>query len=189
MPVRLVFETHAWSVDNEQGLATGWLSGCVSERGEDEARQLGARRLAQHVDVVYTSDLRRAVQTAELAFADTARPIRWDWRLRECNYGELNGCPVEQLEAARPSHVDEPFPGGESYRQVVARMRSFLQDLRGSWSGADVVLIGHTASRWALDHLLLGQRLENLVAAPFSSSRAGPTHSSERHDRNADLAS
>ena len=38
-----------------------------------------------------------------------------DWRLRECDYGDLNGMPTSQLAAERPRRVHEPFPGGESY--------------------------------------------------------------------------
>ena len=49
-----------------------------------------------------------------------------DPRLRECDYGELNGAPVDDVAAVRRRHIDEPFPGGESYRQVVERTRAFL---------------------------------------------------------------
>ena len=79
----------------------------------------------------------------------------------------LNGRPVSELEAVRAEHVDEPFPGGESYRQVVDRTRSFLRDLEAEWHGSRVLVIGHTANRCALDHLLNGAALEKLVAAPF----------------------
>ena len=88
-------------------------------------------------------------------------------RLRECDYGILNGRPVSEVEAVRAGHMDEPFPGGESYRQVVERTRSLLRDLEAAWDGSRVLLIGHSANRWALDHLLLGEPLEELVAAPF----------------------
>jgi 2,3-bisphosphoglycerate-dependent phosphoglycerate mutase len=45
------------------------------------------RRLSEHIDIVFCSDLRRAVETAELAFGRADVPIRYDWRLRECNRG------------------------------------------------------------------------------------------------------
>ena len=167
MDLELVFETHSWSVDNGRGIATGWLPGSLSARGRDEARRLGRRRLAGTVDAVVTSDLRRAVETSETAFAGAAVPIHRDRRLRECNYGDLNGAPVDEIEARRLHHVDVPFPGGESYRQVVDRMRAFLDELVARGDGRHLVLIGHTATRWSLDHLLAGVPLEDLVAAPF----------------------
>ena len=63
--------------------------------------------------------------------------------------------------------IDEPFPGGESYRQVVERTHDFLNDLFPDLDGSRVLLIAHSANRWALQHLLLGMPLEQVVAAPF----------------------
>lgn len=163
--VEISFETHSTSVDNERGIATGWLEGELSTLGRKQASELGARH-APLVDVVYTSDLRRAVQTTEIAFGGCGVPIHQDRRLRECNYGTMNGMKVEELERTRRDHVDEPFEDGESYRGVVARTRELLDDLATDHDGWRVVLIGHSANRWALDHLVHGTPLEELVG-PF----------------------
>jgi alpha-ribazole phosphatase/probable phosphoglycerate mutase len=114
------------------------------------------------------SDLRRAVETAEVAFAGAATPIIQDRRLRECNYGELNGMPVERFRSERASHIVTPFPGGQSYREVVEQMADFLRDLALMREGQRVLIIGHSATRWALDSLLNGARLEDLIKAPFN---------------------
>jgi len=161
--VEIVFETHSISVDNERGIATGWLQGELSERGKREAKKLGERRRSDGISAVLTSDLARAVETAQIAFGSSGVPISQDERLRECNYGELNGMPSARLEAERSRRIDEAYPGGESYRDVVDRMRSFLDDLLPEYDGARVVIIGHSATRWALDHLLSGASLEELV--------------------------
>lgn len=166
--IQLVFETHSISVDNELGRATGWLPGALSERGRALATELGERRRDDGLVAVFTSDLRRAVETVELALAGSGIPVVEDARLRECDYGELNGMPVARLEALRRRHVDEPYPGGESYRQCVDRMRGFLADLQSDWDGRRVLVVGHSATRWALDHLLRGVPLEELVDAPFA---------------------
>jgi alpha-ribazole phosphatase/probable phosphoglycerate mutase len=165
--VQIVFETHSISTDNERGIATGWLPGELSERGRELARALGERRHGEPIACVFTSDLRRAVETAQLAFADTGIPIRPDTRLRECNYGDWNGMPVARLDAERVRHIDEPFPNGESYRQAIARVGDFLNELELGWDRQTVILIGHTATRWALDHLLDGIPLEEVASAPF----------------------
>jgi broad specificity phosphatase PhoE len=167
MAVELVYETHSTSVDNERGIATGWLPGELSELGREQARALGERRRDDGIAAVYASDLRRAVETAELAFDGSGIPVHHDARLRECDYGELNGASVEQVTAVRRRHVDEPFPGGESYRRVVERTRAFLDDLVARHDGERIVVIAHSANRWALDHLVNGAPLEELVAAPF----------------------
>src|SRR5688500_7065437 len=118
MAVRIIYETHSITTDNEAGIATGWLPGELSEQGRALARDLGERR-RQTVDVVFSSDLARAVETARIAFDASGIPLLQDARLRECNYGELNGAPVAQLAPVRIRHIDRPFPGGQSYREVV----------------------------------------------------------------------
>jgi broad specificity phosphatase PhoE len=168
MAIELVYETHSTTIDNETGIATGWFEGSLSERGRMQAAELGERRRDDGLAAVFASDLGRATETAEIAFARSELPVHLDRRLRECNYGELNGTPAAELDGAeRVRRIDEPFPGGESYRQVVERTRSFLNDLFPDRDGSRILLIAHSANRWALQHLLLGATLEEVVGAPF----------------------
>jgi broad specificity phosphatase PhoE len=167
MTVDVVYETHSISEDNEAGIATGWLPGKLSARGRQLAAELGERRRDSGLAAVFVSDLQRAVETVEIAFRDTSMPVYSEARLRECNYGDLNGCRVEVLAAERRRHIDEPFPGGQSYREVVAATRDFLLDLAKGWDGERVLIVAHSANRWALECLLNEARLEDLVDAPF----------------------
>jgi alpha-ribazole phosphatase/probable phosphoglycerate mutase len=167
MAIHLVYETHATTLDNEQGRATGWLPGQLSERGREQARQLGRRRAADGIAAVFSSDLARATQTAAEAFGRSSIPLLLDWRLRECDYGQRNGMPVAELRAGRREHLDRPYPGGESWRQAVARVGRFLNDLPLRWQGQRVLIIGHVATRWGLDHLIAGMSLEELIGQDF----------------------
>jgi broad specificity phosphatase PhoE len=136
--------------------------------GREQAINLGERRRNDGLAVVFTCDLHRAVETAEIAFAGSEVPVERDWRLRECNYGSLNGMQRAQLDAERTRRLDEPFPGGESWREAVARVTGFLDELRVSRDGERVLIIGHVATRWALDHVVHRIPLEELVDAPFA---------------------
>jgi 2,3-bisphosphoglycerate-dependent phosphoglycerate mutase len=167
MTTEIVFETHSTTVDNELGLATGWLPGTLSEEGRRQAARLGARRRDDGVDVVFASDLARAVETADVAFSGTPIPLLFDWRLRECDYGEHNGSAARELHQHRLEHLDVPYPGGESWREAIGRVERFLADLPPRWIGGRILVLGHTATRWALDHALDGQRLEDLLVADF----------------------
>ena len=142
--LELIYET----LDDE-GDTSGWLPGELSEAARDRALELGARR--RDVDVVFSSDLGRALETVAIAFFDADVQIFHDWRLRECNYGALSGAPVEELELEK--HVDVPFPGGESYAEVLARVESFVRDLRRTWDGKRVLVVSHAAAHWALQQL------------------------------------
>jgi 2,3-bisphosphoglycerate-dependent phosphoglycerate mutase len=166
MTIQLVFETHSTTEDNEAALATGWLPGRLSAAGRDQARELGARRANDGLDAIFTSDLGRALETVEIAFAGSHVPVFHDWRLRECDYGAQNGGPTADLD--RPGHVEVPYPSGESWTEAIARVGRFLRDLEPRWADRRVLVIGHTATRWAFDHLIDGVAIEDLVAAPFS---------------------
>jgi alpha-ribazole phosphatase/probable phosphoglycerate mutase len=160
MSVRVVYETHSTTEDNEAGIMTGWLPGRLSATGRAQAEELGARRRGT-VDAVFCSDLGRAVETGRIAFDDTL-PVFLDWRLRECDYGELNGTPVRRLP------VDERYPGGETWREAVARVTRFLDELVATRDGGRVCVIGHVATRWAFDQRVRGVSLEQLAEEDFA---------------------
>ena len=160
-----MFETHATTEDNEAGIATGWLPGRLSPTGREQAQELGERRRDDGLSTVFTSDLARAVATAEIAFAGSGVPVVQDPRLRECDYGELNGTPEPLADRLR--HLDVPYPGGESWRQAVERVARFLQELRRERDGERVLVIGHSATRLALEVTANGRELDEALAAPF----------------------
>jgi broad specificity phosphatase PhoE len=166
MTVELIYESHSISEDNERGIATGWLPGRLSEEGRRVAAELGARYREAGLAVVFASDLRRAVETAQIAFADTSVPIQLDPRLRECDYGTLNGSPTAVVAGERAKHIDTPFPGGQSYREVVRATSGFLHDVASRWEGRRILVIAHSANKWALDCLLAGGSIEELLEAP-----------------------
>jgi alpha-ribazole phosphatase/probable phosphoglycerate mutase len=164
--VHVVFETHSLTEDNERGIATGWHPGRLSWAGSEQARLLGERRKSDGIAAIFTSDLARALDTVRIAFADVAIPTFHDWRLRECNYGEMNSSALAAEPSNRAEHIDDPYPGGESWSEAIARVLSFVPDLR-RWSGDRVLLIGHAATRWALDHYVDGTPIDQLVFSPF----------------------
>jgi 2,3-bisphosphoglycerate-dependent phosphoglycerate mutase len=165
LQVAVVFETHSTTEGNDAGIATGWLPGKLSARGREQAAELGERRRKDGLDVVFTSDLGRAIETAEIAFAGSPLRLVADEHLRECNYGELNGT-AEPLHD-RASHLDDAYPGGESWRQAVARVSGFLEELRRERAGERVLVIGHSATRLALEVVANGRQLEDVIAEPF----------------------
>ncbi|MGI5284337.1 phosphoglyceromutase [Nonomuraea polychroma] len=92
----LVLLRHGESDWNAKGLFTGWVDVSLSAKGEDEARRGGKLLLeaGQRPDVVHTSLLTRAIQTAQLALAEADLPwlpVTRSWRLNERHYGALQG--------------------------------------------------------------------------------------------------
>jgi broad specificity phosphatase PhoE len=110
----------------------------------------------------------RSYRTAEIAFGSGTLPILRDPRLRECDYGSLSGFPVEIVDRERSSRIQQPFPGGESYNQVVVRVRDLLSDVIARYRGKRVLLIGHRATWYSLEHLLAGLPLLEAIETPWT---------------------
>ena len=163
----IVFETHATSLDNEAGLAAGQFDAPLSPAGERQARELGARYEGERLDAVFCSDLERSWRTAEIAFAGRGLAILRDPRLREIDYGDWTRQPADQVDAEKPRRLTVPFPKGESYAQACERIQSFLADTLRDYAGRRVLIVGHRATLYGLQHWLEGRPLEELVSAPW----------------------
>ena len=158
------FEAHAQTYHNAADLASGHYDVALTDHGREHAQSvLRSRYTGQHFDIVFTSDTQRAYDTACLIFAGRPIPILRDARLRECDYGDFEGRPRAEMEMARASAICTPFPRGESYAQVAVRMRSFLMQLAAERDGQQVMLVGHGATLWMLEHWLRARPLAAVV--------------------------
>ncbi|MGQ0778680.1 MAG: phosphoglyceromutase [Pseudonocardiales bacterium] len=100
----LVLLRHGESEWNAKNLFTGWVDVPLSGKGEDEAVRAGTLMRAAGLlpDVLHTSLLRRAINTANLALDVVDRhwiPVHRDWRLNERHYGALQGKDKAQVRA------------------------------------------------------------------------------------------
>jgi broad specificity phosphatase PhoE len=165
--ISIVFETHATSLDNERGLASGWFDVDLSPLGVQQARELGERRASDRFEAIFCPDLQRAHRTATIAFGDRNIPIIRDRRLRECDYGQWTRRPLVDVEPAKSAHVTTSFPGGESYQQAVVRVGEFLGELAPRYRGTHILIIGCRATHYGLEYWLNQVPLEQAVTAPF----------------------
>src|SRR5205809_5577997 len=100
-PATLVLLRHGQSTWNLENLFTGWHDVPLSEVGVTEAKEAGRLMAGAGLapEVVHTSVLVRAIQTADLALAEMSRtwiPVRRSWRLNERHYGALQGLDKQQ---------------------------------------------------------------------------------------------
>jgi 2,3-bisphosphoglycerate-dependent phosphoglycerate mutase len=109
-PGTLILLRHGQSIWNLENLFTGWHDVPLSERGVSEAIEAG--RLIKEAelapDVVHTSLLVRAIETADLALGELERtwiPVRRSWRLNERHYGALQG--LNKAQTAERYSVDK----------------------------------------------------------------------------------
>lgn len=165
--IKIIFESHSTSIDNENEVASGHADTKLSPLGEKQSIELGKRYENNLPDVVFCSDLFRSYKTGEIAFSDRGVRVLKDKRLRECDYGEYTQHPSEKVKQMKPKHIDSPFPGGESYKQCANRMKEFLKDLLKNYDGLTVMIIGHRATQYGLEHWIKGIPLEKVIPAPW----------------------
>ena len=138
----------------------------LSERGIAQADQL-ARRLAAHgVAAILSSDLRRAVMTAERVQAATGAPITLDPGLQERNYGAVRGQAYAALGVDILAPDYDP-PGGETWAQFHARVDAVWERVKAAAAATDgnlaVVTHGLVCYSLALRHLQLPADHEAIV--------------------------
>jgi broad specificity phosphatase PhoE len=164
--MRIYFATHATSKDNEAGVSSGWNDVGLSQLGTQQAGELGERFRNTRIDLICCSDLKRAVDTVKIAFADKI-PVVVDKRLREINYGDLSGKPTEIVSPMKKEKIKEPFPNGESYEQAVARIQDFYRELKKDHPEKVVLVVGHRVTQYGLDILVGGKTIEECLNTPF----------------------
>jgi len=148
----ITYFVHATSMHNEDGIRSGWDDAPLSTQGIVQARALASVVVGRNFDRVYTSDLERAAHTASLAFPTT--PLRRDRRLREMNYGVLNGAHVDAFPDDEDWCIEHRFDGGECCLDVQARVADFLAcEYR---AGDDIAIVSHRYPQLALEVLCNG---------------------------------
>ncbi len=99
MAIKITYFVHGTTTDNEKEISSGWSDVGLSELGIKQTIELKAQIKGKKFDVVFYSDLKRAIDSAKLIFEGRTTIIP-DARLRECNYGQYN---------AQPSRIVEPM--------------------------------------------------------------------------------
>ncbi|WIG59529.1 MAG: hypothetical protein OJF49_002276 [Ktedonobacterales bacterium] len=163
----IYYSPHMASVDNEAGRASGHADVPLAASGQQQARELGEQYASIPLAAVFCSDLQRATATSEIAFSARGIPLVCDARLREYDYGAMTQYPVAQVEAEFARRIAEPFPNGESLLMVAQRVEAFLRDVLRDYDGQTVCVIGHRATRWALEYWCGDASLDDIVRAPW----------------------
>lgn len=165
---RLLLVRHGKTEWNEAGRYVGRSDIGLSAFGLREAAALGQRLAGERIDAIYCSDLKRAVQTAQvIASGRNVEPMTRE-ELREMDFGEFEGLTLEEIRQRRPEFdwwtardADMQFPQGESVRRVVSRVGPFAGRLESYAEGETVLIVSHGGTLRALICLLLGLDLEH----------------------------
>lgn len=171
MSVNITYFVHGTTTDNEKDISSGWYNVDLSDKGVEQSVTLKDQIKGKKFDVVFCSDLTRAVRSAQLTFENTVQIIP-DKRLRECNYGDYNAKPSSIVEPMQEKCINDRFPNGESYEDVKTRLADFLEFLKKEYNGKSVAIVAHKAPQLALDVLLKHKTWEQAFADDWRKKKA-----------------
>lgn len=160
---KLVLTRHGESEWNLAGKWTGWTDVSITDKGASDARKMGKLLQDIHFDVIYTSELKRTVETMQ-QILDTQGQTDMDYTkekvLNERDYGEYTGLNKwevkdrlgeEKFNAIRRDY-DEPIPGGETLHDVYDRVVPWYRDVIVPQlnAGKNILFVAHGNSIRAL---------------------------------------
>jgi broad specificity phosphatase PhoE len=164
--MRLILTRHGRTEENEKGLLQGQMPGKLSKKGIEQARKLAKRLKAEKIDAIYSSDLSRAIDTAQIIAKNHKLKVKPIATFREFNFGKLEG--------TRKENIDWSNLGDDVESPVTARKRAkkTLDSIYRKHKGETVVLVGHGGINRAMIALILKKPARHLEKIPMQYNTA-----------------
>jgi len=151
---RVYLIRHAEAEGNLYRRMHGWYNSALTVRGERQLTELSARFRGVKLDAVYSSDLRRAVKTAEAVARRAGLPVVATERLREVCLGAWEDRPWGDATAFQPQQLlyfnNDPekwsIEGGEPLKRTQARMLAAVREFAAAHDGGSIAVVSHGAA-------------------------------------------
>lgn len=165
--MKIDFVRHGESENNGKGLIAGHLDAPLTDKGREQAEAI-AKNLPHGYSLIYSSDLIRCKQTAEIINKNFNVPIVYDARLRERHFGSLEGkswADISEGEVIKWKDIKEQKYdyrqyGGESVEDVEKRVLSFIDDIKAKKE--QVLVVTSAGIVRLLHHLFHGENPEKI---------------------------
>ncbi|MFC1897410.1 histidine phosphatase family protein [Chloroflexota bacterium] len=161
---RLFLVRHGITEFNSARRFAGYSDVELSAAGYIQVERLRDRLVDDKIDAVYSSDLRRALVTAEVISSEHKVDIVTCPELREVNYGDVEGLTFEEISRLYPEVAELianfslrlEFPGGESLEKFIERTSRFLDKLKRHEPSQTILIVSHGGPLRVLVFCLLG---------------------------------
>lgn len=162
--IELYLVRHGETDLNVQKVYYGWTDCCMNSRGYEQAKELADILGEVDFDVVISSSLQRAVETATIISGFSADTIIKDDRLKELNFGDWEGVYYLEVQEKYREHWEKwgrdwknaSPPSGESYRELRRRVEECLGELLERYDGKKVLVVSHQGCLRIIPAILLG---------------------------------
>ena len=154
---------HGETALNAKGVMQGWINEPLNQAGRDLAALTGQSMKAKGIrfDFCFSSPLARARETVEIVLRESGNeiPVTTDDRVKEINFGDLEGKTFTEMGEAGVFFFRDPFrltgfPNGESIRDVCARTQAFLREVIARDDGKTYLIGTHGCAARAMLNFL-----------------------------------
>ncbi len=182
---------HGQSKGNAERRFGGHTATPLSSRGRNQAQKTAHTLKSESLTAIYSSDLARAMETAEPLSKLTGLPIHATTAFRERSVGIMEGLTFEEAAQQHPEQYaallrrdfEQVLTGGESYRQLLDRARQKLDQIIEENRGGKIALFSHTGTICILAlHLMGALDAPELKPVWISSANCGITRFELRED-------
>lgn len=148
--MKLYIIRHGETDKNAAGVLQGWMDAPLNQSGRELAALTGRAMRGLRFDRCISSPLSRARETVEIVLRESGNdvPIETDERLREMNFGDLEGKKLSEMGEAGLLFYTDPFrfvgfPNGEDFHMLCARTQAFLKELAAKDDGKTYLIGAH----------------------------------------------
>ena len=165
---------------NRVGRAQGQADPPLNQAGREQAEAVAVRLATVVFEAAYSSDLRRAAETASPVMRGRDAPISYRSDLREKSFGEWEGLTYEEVHRRYPAMLEELFderpafapPGGESDMDLLARAAGAVAGVAGRHAETDgnILVVSHGGTLRAMMVSMLGLPVESMWRLRLSNA-------------------
>lgn len=138
----------------------------LTERGKRQIETVAKELKKEKIDIIFSSDINRACQTAEIVAKELGLKINFDKKLRDINYGIYQGRPrkefYKEFPDAKKRFCTVP-KNGESWSDCKKRVEDFIKEVEKKYQGKKILIIGHGDPLWLLEGLMKNKTNEELL--------------------------
>ncbi|CAH2212323.1 histidine phosphatase family protein [Tepidibacter aestuarii] len=161
--VKFIFIRHGLTLDNESMKLSGFIDSKLSDTGKDQAKKTSIRLKVEKIDLIYSSPLRRAVNTAKEISRIKNVEINICEEFKEMNFGDFEGLTFNEIESNHKEEYERlksesfeyNFPNGENMIGFHDRISKKIDDIIKEQDGKTVLIVSHAGViRACLSHLI-----------------------------------
>lgn len=162
--MKLIIVRHGETEENVKKICQGQRPGKLTKNGIEQTKKLALRLKDKKIDVVFSSDLKRAKDAAKEIIRLHNVPVHYIPELRERNFGIFEGRLIEKYKKSQKesglSRAEFRPEGGESSIDIKKRVQEFLSKVFKEYKGKDVLIVSHAAVIRMLLGILLKKPIE-----------------------------